>query len=1163
MALKTRIPFVSDNGKAFNAKARLFALLASSRAFWPYPMLKEILVFFFLLMGFMAKAQMYDSVAVPEGADSLWLSNSNTVYLPGLYFTLKGDTVNLSFRAMPNGKGIRFLTPAAQSGIMAHFRLLPYDLSQPIALRPIDQMYMKATGPDDKAYDLASQPPERPFEGLQRSGSLSRGLRLGTNQNPVLNSQFNLQLSGQISENTQIRASVTENSLPAQSGGFSQSVREFDQIYIEIENPKIGKVRAGDIDLESNGSQFLNFQKRLTGGWVQTAFKPKPNSELGIQAMGALARGRFHRNVFFGQEGNQGPYRLNGAYNEAFILIISGSERVYLDGVLMKRGADADYTLDYTTGEITFTPLRPIVRERRISVEFQYTDRNYLRSALYGSTYFKTEDWQFYAHAYSEQDNPNQAIQQTLSNEEKQLLADAGNQWQSLGISSIVPAQGLETELRYKLIDTLGFDSVLVYSPGSDFTGLYTATFADLGPGNGDYIVINSVATGNIYQWIAPVNGEKQGRYQPIRRLVAPNQLQVISLRAENQSATKGQFMSELAFSGYNDNRFSPKSQTLSTGTALRLGWKGIPAKRQWEADYQFNQGTFKTVERIRQVEFARDWNLQGRDEQDMHLTKLAFNYAPESGNLLKLSANAALAGSDFKAIKPEIYGRLKQGNWSLGGSVSALFSQDSLIQKQFLRQKTKLAYRWGLLNTAWASEGEYNAGRPLQSGAYRFFDQELYQEWADSSAAFYSRWGVFLRNDDSVLVTSTWASVATAKGLRTHFSLKPNANLGLTGSVQFRQLELKDKASVNALISRLQYRHKLAKNAINLNTLYESGISNEPLRSFSFIKVADGTGTYIWIDYNLNGIQELNEFELATLPGEGNYIRFFSPGRSFISAGRTLISQQLAFQPSAWLKSRNRSPMWSLFSFQWNYSLENTNVLENGRNALNPFFVPAADSLQLSRRITQRFSVFFQRAQSKLGGDFSVLQNQNQQVLGYGLERTNLNSSRLQLRYRPIGDLLFNLALEQGDKNSLVPGFPSRNFQIAQQNISTTATLQFRKKWRTELEVGWQEKANRLEGREFMRSLRQKVEIQYSLSGNSQLTATLDRQDIVFNGQAFSNVGFEMLQGLQAGTNWLWKIYWDRNLFDFLQLNFQYDGRQLPGSPIVHTGSMQIKALF
>lgn len=95
------------------------------------------------------------------------------------------------------------------------------------------------------------------------------------------------------------------------------------------------------------------------------------------------------------------------------------------------------------------------------------------------------------------------------------------------------------------------------------------------------------------------------------------------------------------------------------------------------------------------------------------------------------------------------------------------------------------------------------------------------------------------------------------------------------------------------------------------------------------------------------------------------------------------------------------------------------------------------------------------------------------------------------------------------------------------------------------------------------MRSLRQKVEIQYSLSGNSQLTATLDRQDIVFNGQAFSNVGFEMLQGLQAGTNWLWKIYWDRNLFDFLQLNFQYDGRQLPGSPIVHTGSMQIKALF
>jgi hypothetical protein len=42
---------------------------------------------------------------------------------------------------------------------------------------------------------------------------------------------------------------------------------------------------------------------------------------------------------------------------------VSGSERVYVNGTLLKRGENNDYTIDYNAGEIVFTPLFTITSE--------------------------------------------------------------------------------------------------------------------------------------------------------------------------------------------------------------------------------------------------------------------------------------------------------------------------------------------------------------------------------------------------------------------------------------------------------------------------------------------------------------------------------------------------------------------------------------------------------------------------------------------------------------------------------------------------------------------------------------------------------------------------------------------------------------------------------
>jgi hypothetical protein len=67
----------------------------------------------------------------------------------------------------------------------------------------------------------------------------------------------------------------------------------------------------------------------------------------------------------------------------------------------------------------------------------------------------------------------------------------------------------------------------------------------------------------------------------------------------------------------------------------------------------------------------------------------------------------------------------------------------------------------------------------------------------------------------------------------------------------------------------------------------------------------------------------------------------------------------------------------------------------------------------------------------------------------------------------------------------------------------------------------------------------------------------------INFNGNVNSAVGFEMMEGLKPGVNHIWSVGYQRLLSKNLQLSIQYAGRKSEQLRIIHTGGMELRALF
>ena len=87
-----------------------------------------------------------------------------------------------------------------------------------------------------------------------------------------------------------------------------------------------------------------------------------------------------------GEEGKQGPYQLRGERGETEIIVLAGTERVWIDGEIMTRGEENDYVIEYGSGQVTFTRNRLVTGDSRIEIDFEYSNLRFQRN-LYSARF--------------------------------------------------------------------------------------------------------------------------------------------------------------------------------------------------------------------------------------------------------------------------------------------------------------------------------------------------------------------------------------------------------------------------------------------------------------------------------------------------------------------------------------------------------------------------------------------------------------------------------------------------------------------------------------------------------------------------------------------------------------------------------------------------------
>ena len=1024
--------------------------------------------------------------------DSVWIRENNiSTPVTGYVFNARSSLLILSS------------LPASGSIIRVTGHVAPFSLRETFFSR---KMIMLQETPEDSAEVAIYQPVSAPEQqetvvSLFKSGSLTRSFSFGTNRGLELKSGLNMQIRGNLGNGYRLQAVLTDRNIPLQPEGNTRVLSELDNIYIDISGSGLS-TRFGDVVIESRGSEFGQFNRKLTG-IVANSKVGDLNATVSI----ATTEGNFHSMQFTGIEGSQGPYLLTGKNGERDIIVLAGTESVYIDGGLVIRGEDSDYVIDYPASHITFTRNRLITGDSRIVVDFQYSDGNFKKTFYHIAVENETVlSGLTYSASFSrETDNKDNPQNGSFSSEELSFLSKAGDnplQAFKTGAEFVGSGKG-----NYKVVNS-GLQEYYVYADSADFKVL----FSDVGQGKGDYDFLRL----GVYEFV----GKNNGRFMPVSLLPLPNSHSNANFSLGYKDGSgKIDFNAEYAYSQFDNNTLSSLDDNNNDGNALALLFSIAPSKfgimgkslgaASLKTKYRKTGAFFQPLGRSNEVEYDRKWGFNEQNVGGESVFELEGEYKPNQLITFRPSVGLFDIGSDFSSTRRSAQILIQnQSAKYFDFLVENISSEQSGLNQNWVRQKGTALYKYRGFSPSIIFESENKEGDRQQISGFKFDDiaGKLQYDFSENFMV-YSMFQV--RNDKNYREGVT-VSESRSENRIIHAEFR-------SGNRFYTRIHLLNRdrvyrlqnENVNSGLADIKIQSTEFNGALRTRANFQISSERLPLKELVYIPVEEGRGNYSLDEVSNEYFPDLN----------GNFIqRFFSTDR-LQSVNRKRAGFRFDFDPSRLKTSGKITGILENIRIstviRYESSLKND---DRSSNSIKDSNLPFNKILTINQNLytfekNKRFNLRFQHNYRKSNDNRFVSRSDNREFQEY--------SVRLRSQINRISTIEANILYNKSRKNISA-------FSVLDNNISTWKSkieiaINPGSKLRTFIKVIGARQNDKSGSNTNVNFYSVNPGIERAFLGSGRLTA--DAKWLRVNSNKGSYLPFDFADGNQPGNNYTWNL--------------------------------------